>query len=166
MPNALRQYAYVGPPEIKARSASQPPGARIVTFSDLMRWLQGAIDANSPTIPATYVIDLDGVLGLADRHSEHVACAAGQDVLGAGEIFFAVDGDDPWVDEISNQSTGYCPEPESWPSVQNALDRIGIKHPARFTTECTFRLCVACGSRNLVKDGFFVCDICVKELPK
>ena len=36
--------------------------------------------------PITFVIGVDGVLRVADRRSEHVACAGGGDVLSAGEL--------------------------------------------------------------------------------
>ena len=85
-------------------------------------------------------------------------------MLSAGEITFdCVNG--LQVVSVTNQSTGYCPEPESWPLVAAALDRIGLAHPDRFTLECVFRVCPSCGERNLVKEGWFVCEICGHELP-
>jgi hypothetical protein len=66
---------------------------------------------------------------------------------------------------VTNQSTGYCPEPESWPAVATALDRIGVAHPGRFTQEIVFRRCTACGERNVVKDGWYVCGSCGADLP-
>ena len=80
--------------------------------------------------------------------SEHVACAAGGPVLSAGEITF---DDECNVPEISNQSTGFCPEPESWSTVERALDRVGIEHPGGFTIAVVFRLCPKCHERNIVK---------------
>jgi hypothetical protein len=67
--------------------------------------------------------------------------------------------------EATNQSTGFCPEPESWPAVAAALDRIGIPHPGRFTQEVVFRRCPACGQRNIVKEAWFACDVCGANLP-
>src|SRR5437870_3719122 len=32
-------------------------------------------------------------------------------------MFFLVEGDAVAAAEVTNQSTGYCPEPESWPAV-------------------------------------------------
>jgi hypothetical protein len=75
-------------------------------------------------------------------------------------MFFRVTGDKVEVPEASNQSTGFCPEPESWPAVAMALDRAGVTHPGRFTTEVVFRWCEACGEGNVVKDGWFVCGVC------
>jgi hypothetical protein len=36
--------------------------------------------------PATFLVDSEGCLRVADRHSEHVA--GGESVLSAGEIFY------------------------------------------------------------------------------
>ncbi|HKI30800.1 MAG TPA: hypothetical protein VKA46_02830 [Gemmataceae bacterium] len=102
---------------------------------------------------------------MADRRSEHVACAGGKLVLSAGEMFFRLSASGVQVVEVTNQSTGYCPEPESWPAVASALDRIGMMHPGRFTQEVVFRRCPACGERTVVKDGWFVCGLCGADLP-
>jgi hypothetical protein len=48
---------------------------------------------------------------------------------------------------------------------RRALDRIGVPHPGRFTTEMVFRRCRKCGERNVVKDGWFACGVCGAELP-
>jgi hypothetical protein len=53
----------------------------------------------------------------------------------------------------------------SWPAVAAALDRIGVAHLGRFTTEVVFRRCERCGERNVVKDGWFVCAMCGADLP-
>lgn len=115
--------------------------------------------------PFTFVIDAKGSLRLAPRRSEHVACAGGGVVLSAGEITFAeVPGGWEAV-EVSNQSTGYCPEASSWPAVRDALDRAGVAHPGRFTDEYVFRRCPGCGERNVVKDDYFMCAVCDGDLP-
>src|SRR5262249_31051208 len=116
-------------------------------------------------LAATFVIDDQEGLRIADRRSEHVACAGSGPVRAAGELFLRVEGGEVEVVEVSNQSTGYCPEPESWPAVAAALARAGVPHPGRFTTEVVFRRCGRCGQRNIVKDGWFVCGVCGAELP-
>src|SRR5262249_34892206 len=93
------------------------------------------------------------------------ACAGGGLVLSAGEMFLVPAAEGLRVEEVSNQSTGYCPEPESWPAGAAALDRIGITHPGRFTQEIVFRRCPACGERSIVKDRWFVCGVCGADLP-
>jgi hypothetical protein len=69
------------------------------------------------------------------------------------------------VAEITNLSTGFCPEPESWEAVRDALDRIGVRHPGQFTSCFVFRRCPGCGGRNVVKEGVFECAVCGSELP-
>lgn len=66
---------------------------------------------------------------------------------------------------VSNQSTGYCPDPDSWSAVGAALDRAGVPHAGEFTEPVIFRRCPACGGRNLVKDDDFVCAVCGGDLP-
>jgi hypothetical protein len=159
-----RLYRYVGPAAIQARVAGRPGGVRIASAADLLTWARRS-DRERGLVAATFVIDAAGCLLLADRRSEHVACAGGGPVLSAGEMFFAVVDDRIEVVEASNQSTGYCPEPDSWPAVEEALDRISVPHPGRFTAEILFRRCERCGERNVVKDGWFACGACGSELP-
>jgi len=158
-------YHYVGPPEILTRNRAAPKGVPIRTGDDLRAWIKATGQQHAPQIVATYVIDKDNLLLIADRRSEHVACAGSEPVLSAGEMTFLVDGDELEVIDVSNQSTGYCPEPESWSHVALALDRIPIKHPGRFTQEIVFRRCSSCDQVNVVKDNWFVCLFCGKELP-
>jgi hypothetical protein len=158
-------YHYVGPEPIRLKSQRSPGGSRIESRADILSWLADSRGggARRNMVAATFVIDAEGRLRLADRHSEHVACAEGGPVLSAGEMFFSSEGD--VVDELSNLSTGYCPEPESWYAVGEAFDRLGVTHPGRFTTEVIFRSCPKCGERNVVKDGWFDCQVCGGELP-
>ncbi len=162
---APRQYQYVGPTEIRDTAfASSPAGAPIRCVADLLAWLASRSSDLEPdgSLIATFTVDVDYTLLVAPRRSEHVACAGGGPVLSAGEITFFSDGD---VSEISNQSTGFCPEPESWPTVAAALDAIPVGRPDDFTTRVVFRLCPDCNERNVVKDGWFVCDLCGADLP-
>jgi hypothetical protein len=86
-------------------------------------------------------------------------------VLAAGEILFARDAGGWSASEISNQSTGYCPDPDSWPAVAVALDRIGLAHPGDFTHKVIFRRCPSCGQLNIVRDGDFACAVGDNALP-
>jgi hypothetical protein len=81
-------------------------------------------------------------------------------------MFFSDQGDVAVVEEVTYLSTGYCPESESWPVVGHALDHFGVVHPGRFTTDVIFRLCPGCGERNVIKDGWFACQVCGGELPR
>jgi hypothetical protein len=160
-----RRYEYVGPPEVRrsADAAGGPGGTRVRSTADLDRWTASNDDGDAG--PFTYVVDADGTLLLAPRRSEHVACAGGSAVLAAGEITFARDDDGWLVSEVSNQSTGYCPDVTSWPAVAAALDRAGLRRPDRFTVAFVFRRCPSCGGTNIVKDGDYTCDVCEADLP-
>ena len=158
-----RPYEYVGPEDIRRRALTAPAGVRIESALDLETWARqtGQRPNQEGLIAATFVVDEQGNLCVADRGSEHIACSGGRPVLSAGELFFRA-GE---VVEVSNQSTGFCPEPESWPAVAAALERAGLRHPGSFTREVVFRRCPACGQRNLVKESWYVCGVCGKDLP-
>jgi hypothetical protein len=111
------------------------------------------------------VIDETGTLRVADRSSERVACAGGRPVESAGEIGFRVGKSGAEITTVTNQSTGFCPEPGSWAAVVQAISAIGIPAPASFTTAYEFRKCPACGATNVMKEGIFECAMCEVELP-
>ncbi|QDU41383.1 hypothetical protein Mal4_57500 [Maioricimonas rarisocia] len=159
-PTIRRLYSYVGPPDIAEAVDAASERFRIRTADDVHRWLAAA---GRPPLTATFIVDAGGDLWIADRRSEHVACARGGPVLSAGEMSFDIDGNRIVATYVTNQSTGFCPEPESWPSVAEALDRAGIGHSGGFDMACQFRRC-ACGQINLVKDGLFECAVCGAEL--
>jgi hypothetical protein len=160
-------YQYVGSNEIRLSVADFPIGTRIDSVSQLEKWI--AKTSRKPnilsSIAATFVVDLKGDLCIADRHSEHIACAGGFPVLSAREIFFGSGNRDWEVLEITNQSTGFCPEPESWFKVAESLDRIPLDRPDKFTIEFVFRRCHACRQLNIIKENLFVCSVCNTDLP-
>ncbi|MEV0609994.1 hypothetical protein AB0I61_26870 [Polymorphospora rubra] len=161
-----RRYRYVGPAEVAAVALrGGGPGWPVRSADDFAGWV-ASVGGRELAEPFTYVVDPAGVLRLAARRSEHVACAGGGEVLAAGEIAF-VAGPRGWsVGEVSNQSTGYCPDPGCWPAVAAALDRAGLAHPGGFTAEFVFRRCPRCGQLSVVKDGDFVCHVCDADLPR
>ncbi|MER6591886.1 hypothetical protein ABT214_08560 [Micromonospora purpureochromogenes] len=165
MAGARRRYRYVGPADVRAAVADSAQGRPIRSQADLDSYL-AAVDPRDRDEPLTYVIDCDGTLRLSPRRSEHVACVGGGAVLGAGEIDFAADRDDWLVTEVSNLSTGYCPDLTSWAAVADGLDRAGIAHPDGFTAAVVFRRCLDCGQRNVVRDDDYTCAICDAELPE
>ena len=112
-----------------------------------------------------FVVDLAGRLRLAPRRSEHVQCAGGAPVLAAGEVFFGPGPSGPVIAAVTNQSTGYCPEPDSWSAVSAALAFLGAESPRGYTTVFTFRRCPRCDQVNLVKDDWFYCGVCEAPLP-
>ncbi|MFJ9823828.1 hypothetical protein ACIRSU_05570 [Streptomyces sp. NPDC101160] len=163
-----RRYGYVGPRELWHAAADGPAGLAIATAADLRAWTaeQTAADLAEPF---TYVVDRDGLLRLAPRRSEHVACAGRGEVLAAGEISWARDAAGDWsAVEVSNLSTGYAPDPECWPSVAAALDAAGLAHPGRLTHAVVFRRCAepACAALNLVRDEEYACAVCAAPLPR
>ncbi|WP_405662017.1 hypothetical protein OG379_12225 [Streptomyces sp. NBC_01166] len=159
-----RGYRYVGPVELKAALRPGGGGCRIGSAADFGGWIAEQ-SAAEPTEPFTFVVGIDGVLRLASRRSEHVACADGDMVLSAGEISFMREAGRWTVSEVSNQSTGYCPDITSWPAVARALDDVELGRPSGFTHEVVFRRCPDCREHNIVREGDFVCVFCDSDLP-
>ncbi len=160
-----RSYRYVGPAEPRAAIRPDGVGCRIGSAADFDGWIAQR-SAAELTEPFTFVVGTDGALRLAPRRSEHVACAGGDPVLSAGEIGF-VRGADRWaVSEVSNQSTGYCPDISSWSEVARALDGVGLERPAGFTHAVVFRRCPGCREHTIVREDDFVCVFCDSDLPE
>jgi hypothetical protein len=159
-------YPYVGPAAVLERVRERTPGFAVRTLAELRAWMRARGAGRGGALTVTFVLDQAGVLRLDDRRSEHVACAGGGPVRSAGEMTFALSGQEVRLVAASNQSTGFCPESESWIEVQGALDQLGLPHPGRFTAAFQFRRCPACGQINLVKDEVFSCDACDEDLPR
>ncbi|MFJ1897338.1 MULTISPECIES: hypothetical protein [unclassified Streptomyces] len=160
-----RSYRYVGPVELKAAVRSGNGGCPIRSAADFDGWIAERSAAELAE-PFTFVVGTDGVLRLAPRRSEHVACAGGDMVLSAGEISFMREAGRWTVGEVSNQSTGYCPDVTSWPAVANALDDVELGRPSSFTHEVVFRRCPDCQEHNIVREDDFVCVFCGSDLPE
>jgi hypothetical protein len=161
-----RIYHYVGSHDLEQVLSQPSDRAQIQGADDVLAWIdetQREVGRDGLII-TSFIVDTTGQLWIAGRRSEHVVCAAGQPVLAAGEITFMIEKQDIWVSEVSNQSTGYCPEPEAWPAVAAALDEIGLKHRDDFTTAYIFRRCDQCEATNIVKEEYFVCSMCDAEL--
>jgi hypothetical protein len=155
----------VGPADVKAAVRAGSEGHSIRTAADFGEWVS-ARTTEELAEPFTFVIDTTGVLRLAPRRSEHVACASGERVLSAGEMSFLQESGQWTIAEVTNQSTGYCPDTSSWPAVAAALDRAGLRHPPGFTHEVVFRRCPACREHNIVREGDFTCVFCDAALPR
>jgi len=160
-------YQYVGPREIQHAQIAAIRPRPIESLNKLLKSLLGLGFQRHPdvSLTVTFVIDADGQLRIADQHSEHVACATPAGVQSAGEMSFAWEAERLIVLAITNQSTGFCPEPASWPAVELALNKIGIEHPGEFEPSFEFRRCVHCSQTNIIKDQWFVCDVCGAALP-
>lgn len=158
-----RRYRYVGPVVLRDQGVAVDAVA-VDAPAALANWLAGR-ERSELAEPLTFVVTLDGVLRLAPRCSEHIALTGARDVLAAGEMTFA-HGRSGWrVVEVTNQSTGYCPDLDSWPAVGRALDNVEVRHPGGFTNEIVFRRCPVCGERNIVRDNDFTCALCDGALP-
>ena len=111
-----RDYRYVGPESIRDAQPRDSRRVLVRSAGDVIKWIA---ETDRPRehhgrVVATFIINTVGQLWINDRRSEHVRCAAGETVFSAGEMTFAVDEQAVEVVEATNQSTGYCPEPESW----------------------------------------------------
>ncbi|KOG29047.1 hypothetical protein [Streptomyces resistomycificus] len=164
MSTPARRYPYVGPPELRAAAGPHTAARVLRDTADLDVWLSGRGAAESGE-PFTFVVAPDGLLRLAPRRSEHVACAGGGEVLAAGEMGFDRAFGRWTVREVTNQSTGYCPDLGSWHAVARALDGLGVEHPGGFTHEVVFRRCERCHECSVVREGDFVCVFCGSDLP-
>jgi len=147
-------YKYVGPKNLLENIKIREEGFLINSGLDIENWILHSnqkVNDNQEII-ATFIIDEELNLRISDRHSEHVVCAAGKDVLSAGEITFRiVNKQVKNISKVSNQSTGYCPEPSSWSYVSKALEKLNIDYPDYFTEAFIFRICKNCHNINIDK---------------
>ncbi len=150
-----RLYRYVGPGDVALAWRDAAPGHVVRSREEL----DGALRALGADGTYTFVVDEFATLRIADRSSEHVACAGFRPVMAAGELTF----DDGNVVEASNQSTGFCPEPSCWAALRRALEAAHITHPGALTAEFEFRRC-DCGQRSIVKEHVYEC-FCGAPLP-
>lgn len=160
-----RSYRYVGPADLKAAVRPDSGGCRINTAAGFGSWVAER-SAEELVEPFAFVVGTDGVLRLAPRRSEHVACAGGEMVLSAGEMSFTREAGRWAVGDVSNHSTGYCPDVISWSAVARALDDMGLGRPSGFTHEVVFRRCPGCQEHNIVREDDFVCVFCGSDLPE
>lgn len=159
-------YPYIGPLELLHAWNERSQRHIIRTIADVDQWITTqATSRHEQRLTASFIIDPTAQLWIADQRSEHVACARGDHVLAAGEITFIFEAGLLVNCELTNQSTGYCPEPSTWSVVQSVLDQIGLPHAGGWATSYDFRRCPACDMINLIKDQWFVCAVCEHELP-
>jgi len=158
----MRTYRYVGSEEIARQAQAAIERLQPTAPADIRAW---SARVKRSALEFTYIVDTGGNLWLSDRRTEHVACARGAQVLGAGEIEIALGPDRVTVASITNQSTGYCPEPDCWPAVRDALARAGLEPPDGFTYAFRFRRCPTCRGINILKDAMPECPSCGTDLP-
>ena len=164
-PIAFRAYRYVGPDHLWPSIVS--PSKSLKTHDQLLHELKllGIGPGKNEEKTVTFVVDIEGDLRIAYRQSEHVRCAGGENVLSAGEMTFIWTSSEIVADWTTNQSTGYCPEPESWAAVKRSLDRIGVDAQDEFSMALIFRRCEKCRQINIVKDCHYFCEVCESTLP-
>lgn len=160
--NEFFAYSYVGPKRVRLDALTQPRGRPVATADDRRAWLH---DRAAASEPVTFIVNLAGCLVVAPRRSEHVACAGGLEVLAAGELQLRQMANGLVGSDVTNQSTGYCPDVDCWPVVQLALEAAGIVAPRSWASAFTFRKCPRCSELNVVKEAWFVCALCDAELP-
>lgn len=161
-------FRYVGPKAIHESLAHSPTACRIRCSEDIEAWMRRHPDEREPSglVTVTFVVTRLGHLRIANRRSEHVACAQASSVLAAGELVLERVEGRCLVLEASNQSTGFCPDLGSFSALKRALDEAGLDAPEAWTRAVVFRLCEACGQRSIVKDGDFECADCQGALPR
>lgn len=164
----MKLYKYVGPSGIRARADFDTPRHLVVDARGILAWAteMAGLTSKDRELTFTYVVLPVARLFLADRRSEHVACARGSAVVTAGEITFERHGSGLILAEISNLSTGYCPEPGSWPVINEALVRAGFPSIRGFTHPFEFRFCAPCAQTCVIKDHAFICPACSGDLPR
>ena len=162
-----REYRFVGRPSVIPKADEMPPRFLVDRPEAILLWQASTRPEKEwdGSYPATFVVDLDGKLWIADRRSEHVACARTSAVLAAGEMFFIIGKAVVSIARVTNQSTGYCPEPSSWSVVTRSLENMGIPHPAFYDEAFEFRYCLPCKNICIIKDADFTCPQCSKSLP-
>ena len=161
-----RLFQYVGAKAIADLQVNKPAGILVCSPADVIRWrdMSDQEVCGPNEYVATFTVDEKNRLRIAHRRSEHVACSGRSPVLSAGEIAFTIVKDVVEVTWVTNQSTGYCPEPKSWPAVKFALLNAGIDPPDEFTWNFDFRRCEQCQTINVVKANLFECEVCGSEL--
>jgi len=77
-------YSYVGSPHLAKGDGELPSRMRVEQPQDVPRWISQTRQQTQAdgTFVATFVVDADGGLWIADRHSEHVQCARRGCVVG------------------------------------------------------------------------------------
>jgi hypothetical protein len=128
----LRSYWFQSRPGILQRAREHPPDPPILHVADLDRVEREEGPAPAREWVGTWVITAsDGLFRCGSRRREHVDIAGGDEVLAAGEVWFAFDRRrKSWiVARITNRSIGFrIPLPESYEAVREAFQRIGLEH--------------------------------------
>ena len=150
-PDVPTIYAYIDPDDIANAVTMSSYRVCVRSAADVLHWMNASQQTLDPSdsVTATFIVDVSGDLWIGDRHSEHVACARGASVLAVGEITFTITQHQVEVTSITNQSTGYCPRPDSWHVVAQTLEQAQLHHSNGFDLVFIFRRCCQCGQINI-----------------
>ncbi len=90
MPTVLAEAPFIGRESFIPKADEMPDRFELTSSDDVRDWIDKTrLEPEwDDTLPATFIVDLAGALWIADRRSEHVACARMTPVLAAGVIFF------------------------------------------------------------------------------
>lgn len=162
-----RVYHYVGNRAWIPREGCFPKRTQITHACDVQRWMREHLHEADieGCITSTFILDLHAQLYVSHRRTEHVACARCQPVLAAGEITFLEDDAVCSIERVTNQSTGYCPDPSSWKALEPVLRAIGLSFPSYFTPAFDFRRCPKCLQLCMFKENEETCLVCDFPLP-
>ncbi len=161
-----RLYEFVGPDRLRPDATAGIPRYRLhpkARAPDLLSELE-IRDLGMTELTLTYIVDQRGMVWVAERHVEHIACARGEPVLAAGELTVDLSVKEFEILAATNQSTGYCPEPECWHALAEALDAAGLDRPDGFEYAFRFGRCRKCRSITVIKEDDFSCAECGSEL--
>ena len=129
-------YEYVGPSEFLEAARIGGGGDPLCVPADLGDRL-GSIPDEDGIV--TFVVDRGGRLRVGPRRSEHVSLAGGEPVRAAGELRLERRAEGWVATDVSNQSTGYCPDSSCWYAVSAALDALEVARPDGWTSVFQFR---------------------------
>lgn len=157
-------YTYVGPRDLLTLS---PPEdlVQVVSAESFYRWAQNK-KVRSEGYTVTYVVLASGELRMAERQTEHVACAEGGPVRAAGEMSFEIHKREVHITSLSNLSTGFCPEPEYLEQVLALVASLQVDLSTCDVHFFEFRRCQECQSTNVIKVGDPFCVVCDAPLPE
>ncbi len=156
-----RTYNYVVSRRIAEQAEAPISRLAPATPDDIRSW---SLAPNNGNLELTFVVDPRGQLWLSIDTASMSPARADSPYSLLASCVPRVTPQQVAVVSVSNQSTGYCPEPDCWPAVRDALRNAGLESPNEFTHAFDFRRCVSCSGINILKDGMPDCPSCGTEL--
>lgn len=163
----MRLYHYIGPKELLRSLDNTSPRHELTGPSGLEQFAKSiGVSFWNGSATFSYVVLPPMRLFIADRRSEHLACARGEPVLTAGEITFTKGSSGLEVSAANNLSTGYCPESSSWGALDLALRAANLSGIHGFAPSFEFRFCAECSMTCVIKNEVYECPRCLGVLPR